>query len=77
MNDDPSRVMVVFAEALQLPAREREAHLDRACSDDCELRLEVEALLQAHETAGDFLEKPAGEITADEHGGVEMEPPEK
>ncbi len=55
MNDSPNRDAAVFTEALQLPVGERSAYLARACSDDAELRLRVEALLEAHDQAGDFL----------------------
>ena len=58
MNDDASRDVVIFAEALRLPAEERAAFLDRACADDENLRRKVEALLRAHERVGDFLETP-------------------
>ena len=55
----------MFAAALekQNPA-ERSAFLDEACADDPALRQRVEALLQAHEKAGDFLERPAVEQMA-------------
>src|SRR5688572_21432388 len=56
MNDSPNRDVVVFTEALQLPASERAAYLDRACAGDGELRQKVEALLEGHEQVGDFLE---------------------
>ena len=42
---------------------ERKAYLDEACGDDLELRRRVEALLQSHEDAGSFLERP---VLADE-----------
>ncbi len=55
----------VFAAALekQSPA-ERSAFLDEACADDPALRQRVEALLQAHDKAGDYLEQPAVEQMA-------------
>ncbi len=46
----------IFAEAIELPAAERAAFLDRACSRDAVLRARVEALLTAHDHAGEFLE---------------------
>jgi len=58
MNDDLRRDVVLFAQALQLPASERSAFLERACGADTKLRERVEGLLQAHDSAGDFLEKP-------------------
>jgi serine/threonine protein kinase/tetratricopeptide (TPR) repeat protein len=49
----------VFAVALSMPtAAERAAYLDEACKDNAALRHEVEALLHAHEQAGDFLAEP-------------------
>ena len=54
-----SRVEEVFGQAVGLPAREREASLDRACGGDLELRREVESLLAADEEAADFLASPA------------------
>src|SRR5262249_36976038 len=48
MNEEPSRDVVLFAEALQLPAPERSAFLERACGDNAKLRQSVEDLLRAH-----------------------------
>jgi serine/threonine protein kinase len=49
----------VFAVALsKRTAAERAAYLDEACKGNAALRHEVEALLQAHEQAGDFLAEP-------------------
>ncbi|HTA29467.1 MAG TPA: tetratricopeptide repeat protein [Candidatus Cybelea sp.] len=56
MKDSPDRDVAVFTEALQLPAGERAAYLDRACGDDRILRRKVEALLKANTQIGDFLE---------------------
>src|SRR5262249_47321008 len=36
-------------------------YLDQACAGDVELRRRIEALLQSHARAGDFLDKPAPE----------------
>ena len=58
MNNDPRRDVVLFAEVLPLPVSERSAFLERACGDDVKLRQQVEGLLQAHDSAGDFLETP-------------------
>ncbi len=40
------------------PGRARTAYLDGVCGDDITLRAQVEALLQANDRAGDFLEVP-------------------
>ena len=52
----------IFFEAVERddPA-ERAAYLDEACAGDPALRRRVEALLQSHATAGDFLDMPAAE----------------
>lgn len=52
------RDVVVFTEALRLPAAERAGYLDRACGGDGELRRRVEAILHGYEQAGDFLGEP-------------------
>jgi len=62
MNDVPSRDVAIFAEALQLPARERAAYLARACGGEVELRQRVEGLLLTHDQAGGFLERPPVEM---------------
>src|SRR5580698_5924629 len=56
MSEDADRDVTVFTEALQLPAGERAAYLERACGGDGELRRKVEALLAGHDEVGDFLE---------------------
>ena len=57
MSDEPGRDVVVFTEALRLPVEARAAFLEQACAGDEKLRREVEALLEAHERVGNFLEK--------------------
>ncbi|MHC4355332.1 MAG: serine/threonine protein kinase, partial [Planctomycetota bacterium] len=58
----------IFQNAIELedPAK-REDYLDNACEGDEKLRAEVEALLEAHEKAGDFLEAPAVDPKATLH----------
>ena len=46
---------LIFAEALGVPAAERDRFLDHACSGNAALRERVEALLLAHESAGLFM----------------------
>ena len=53
------RIKDVFSDALERPAASRAAFVANLCSDDAEVRREVESLLAAHDTAGDFLERPA------------------
>src|SRR5262245_66528137 len=57
----------IFMEALEkATAAERADYLDTACAGDAALRQRLEALLQSHEQAGDFLGKPAPERLAEE-----------
>jgi WD40 repeat protein/serine/threonine protein kinase len=58
----------LFHEAMEIADKaERKAYLDEACQDDPPLRAEVEALLMAHDRAGEFLQNPAGgsDVTLD------------
>ena len=63
----------LLQEALDRSPAEREALLDKVCSDDPNLRKEVESLLSFHERAGVFLETPAletaGGLLADDLAG--------
>ena len=54
-----SRLKAAFQGALDQPADARRAWLRQACGDEEELLRDAEALLDAHDTAGDFLEQPA------------------
>ena len=64
MNQASAAEALLFA-ALEKPtAAERIAFLDSACAGDTELRRQVEKLLKAHANAGDFLNKPVGELLA-------------
>jgi eukaryotic-like serine/threonine-protein kinase len=51
-------VEALFAAAVELPVSERARLLDARCASDPALRAEVEALLAAHDNAGDFLDAP-------------------
>jgi serine/threonine protein kinase/WD40 repeat protein len=60
MIPDANRLEAIFASALaKASLQERAAYLDEACAGDAELRRRLEALLEAHDKAGSFLEKPA------------------
>jgi serine/threonine protein kinase/Tfp pilus assembly protein PilF len=49
----------IFAQALEITSTaERAAFLNRACGNNQALRVEVEALLRAHEQSGDLLDLP-------------------
>jgi serine/threonine protein kinase len=65
------RVKEVFAVALEQDGVARSAYLAQAFADDPELRAEVESLLDAHDTTGDFIEQPA----AQQAFGLDFEPP--
>ncbi len=52
----------VFVKASQLAPGERSAYLDQACHGDAAFRQRVEALLNAHEEAGDFLLEVPSEV---------------
>jgi serine/threonine protein kinase len=53
------RVKEIFAGALERDPAERTTYVDAACASDQELRVEVISLLEAHETAGGFIEQEA------------------
>jgi serine/threonine protein kinase len=62
---DPStphwrRLDEIFQAAVDQPAEERDAFLERACAGDAELRSEVAALLRSDAIAGGFLENVIG-----------------
>src|SRR5262245_10985890 len=64
----------LFLKALEITSPEaRRVFLDEACAGDAELRAAVEALLQAGEQAGSFLESPATALGET----VEQQPGEK
>ena len=59
------RLQILFDGALEQPAEVRAAWLRQACGSDEGLRREAKALLDVHDTAGDFLEQPAQVDPAD------------
>jgi hypothetical protein len=58
MKDDADRELDIFTEAIRVPIQKRAAFLDIACDGDENLRGKVEALLEAHDRIGNFLEEP-------------------
>ena len=58
-----NRAQEIFNDALEKPAAAREQFVAEVCSDDPELRKQVEALVAAHEAAGGFLATPGGAPT--------------
>jgi serine/threonine protein kinase len=53
------RIKEIVGAALELEPSQREAYLDQACSQDRELRTEVESLLAAYDEADDFSLHPS------------------
>jgi serine/threonine protein kinase/tetratricopeptide (TPR) repeat protein len=65
MDAEFRRVKDLFLTALEKEgSHEREAYLSEACGADESLRRQVDVLLQRHEQAGSFLEKPAADAVA-------------
>jgi len=58
MKDHTDREIAVFTEAIKFPRQQRAVYLDYACNGDKDLRAKVEALLDAHDRIGNFLEEP-------------------
>jgi serine/threonine-protein kinase len=56
--EDWARIRELLRAALEKTPATRSSFLDLACGDDAALRQSVDALLAAHEEAGDFLESP-------------------
>jgi tetratricopeptide (TPR) repeat protein len=54
------RLEQVFAEAVELPADQRDAFCDRACSANPALREELRSLLRAHDADAGLLDHPPG-----------------
>ena len=60
MASDKQKLENVFYRACQIAdPKESAQYLDRACAGDPKLRLDVEGVLNSHEKASRFLEKPA------------------
>ncbi len=58
-----AQVRQIFDGALERPEVDRAAYLRVVCARDDELRREVESLLSSHDAAGDFLERPAANLS--------------
>jgi hypothetical protein len=72
----PSPAEAVFCEVLGKEPAERAAFLDRACGGNEPLRREVESLLDAHQQAGLFMERPlaGADGLADRAAAAEADP---
>lgn len=64
--DQDERAEIIFYDALQQPAAEREAYVHEVCGEDVALRKEVNALLQDHGAATGFLSAPAAAVITPE-----------
>jgi eukaryotic-like serine/threonine-protein kinase len=69
MTPPPNREVALFSAALELPAGQRAAYLDKGCADDPALRLRLDDLLRVHEEALPFLENPAAGAQESPMGG--------
>jgi eukaryotic-like serine/threonine-protein kinase len=67
--DQWPKIKEIVGAALERDPAERSVFLDQACSQDRELRSEVESLLAAHADAGGLSEYPLGVELADAGGG--------
>ena len=66
----------IFQNAIEIEdPEERKRYLDNACQANQKLRAEVEALLKAHEKAGDYLEAPAIDANVTIDGQAQIEGP--
>jgi serine/threonine-protein kinase len=63
------RIERLFQAALESAPVDRRAFLAEACGTDEHMRGEVESLIIAHESAGEFLEAPAFEVEAESLAG--------
>src|SRR6478672_7528929 len=63
------QIETLYHRALELPADERTAFVDKASSGNESLRQELLSLLSAHDRAADFIESPALEVAAQVYGG--------
>ena len=75
MDDWNPRANEIFAEALDIEApQERLEFLERSCGGDEALRAAVTRLLESHEKAGSFLERPALDPSGETNRTVDIDP---
>jgi serine/threonine protein kinase len=71
-----AQIRQIFESAVERPEADRAAFLRTACVQDEELRRQVQSLLASHDAAGDFLDKPAANVSGMTHtlisSGVEV-----
>lgn len=66
-NDRKAQARMIFMEIIDLPEEEQQAKLDELCPDDALLRLDVEVLLQSHESADGFMLNPTASAASPSH----------
>ena len=66
------QVCQLYHEALELTPDTRLAFFEGSCGSDEELRREVESMLKAHESAGNYFASPAMEVAAGSLSGQTM-----
>jgi len=68
MTSNPNEnVERIFSRAIEKASpRERDAYVASACGDDTELRDRVDALLAAHDSAGEFLSSPVIDLESED-----------
>jgi serine/threonine-protein kinase len=64
MGERVDRLMDLFERALEVPAADRGALLDRECGTDADLRREMDSLLAAHESSTEFFDTLADDIVS-------------
>src|SRR5688572_25184970 len=68
------QIKALLESALERDPLERDAFLDQACAGDPALHAEVEALIDSHTRAGDFIESPAYAVMAESLNGSDLVP---
>ncbi|HET8783732.1 MAG TPA: protein kinase, partial [Pyrinomonadaceae bacterium] len=68
------QIKALLESAIERDPRARSAFLDEACAGDPALRSEVEALIDSHARAGEFIESPAYAVMADSLTGNDLVP---
>src|SRR5690242_20444874 len=69
-------LQAIFWQALDCPSgAEQRTYLDRACEGDAALRSRIDALLAAHQNAGNFLEVPVPPPTVTGNSPSSVEAP--
>jgi hypothetical protein len=54
------KIQEIFEQSCEMDREKRASFIRDACGNDAELRAEVESLLTAHDSAGEFLSSPTG-----------------